>query len=281
MLSKSDGLSADNPTQLYVRTYFQNLFCLEWFNMPSFLPSFLKPAEIIKILTLRTGALKFPHDMEPECHDSMRRVAPYTMTSVERLYSLYQSVRYIVGNKIPGDIVECGVWKGGSMMLVALELQKRLDLRQLHMFDTFAGMTAPSEHDVDFQGERAGALLSRQSKQSSHVWAYSPLEEVRAAMTTTGYPSEMIQYVQGDVCQTLPESAPEQIALLRLDTDWYASTYHELQHLYDRLVPGGVLIIDDYGYWRGARQACDQFFQERGLVPLLTRIDSTGRLLIK
>jgi hypothetical protein len=96
-----------------------------------------------------------------------------------------------------------------------------------------------------------------------------------------GYPEERIHFVPGRVEETLPQNAPKDIALLRLDTDWYASTKHELQHLYPRLVPGGVLIVDDYGYWQGARQAVDEYLSENGLALLLNRIDHTARIAVK
>ena len=80
---------------------------------------------------------------------------------------------------------------------------------------------------------------------------------------------------------TIPNQAPKEIALLRLDTDWYESTLHELEHLYPRLVSGGVLIIDDYGHWRGAREAVDEYIDKHKLKLFLTRIDYTGRLCVK
>jgi hypothetical protein len=104
---------------------------------------------------------------------------------------------------------------------------------------------------------------------------------VRAAVLSVGYPEEKVHFVQGPVEETLPEHAPAEIALLRLDTDWYASTKHELVHLYPRLAPGGVLIIDDYAYWRGARQAVDEYVNENELPLLLVRIDHGARVAVK
>ena len=82
-------------------------------------------------------------------------------------------------------------------------------------------------------------------------------------------------------CPRSPAASPPSIALLRLDTDWYESTYHELVHLYPRLSVGGILIIDDYGYWQGARRAVDRYFAEQGTRVFLSRIDETGRLAVK
>jgi hypothetical protein len=85
----------------------------------------------------------------------------------------------------------------------------------------------------------------------------------------------------GKVEDTIPADIPEKIALLRLDTDWYESTKHELIHLFPRLQKGGVLIIDDYGFWKGARKAVDEYFAENNIQILLNRIDDTGRMAIK
>jgi hypothetical protein len=112
-------------------------------------------------------------------------------------------------------------------------------------------------------------------------WHYVPVEEVRAAVLSTGYPAERVHMVEGKVEDTLPGAAPERIAVLRLDTDWYASTKHEMEQLYPRLSPGGVLILDDYGHYEGARQAVDEYFAEHGGRPLLSRVDYTGRVGVK
>ena len=208
-------------------------------------------------------------------------VRPFTMTSPERVYALAQSVRYVVKNAIEGDIVECGVWRGGSMMAVAQTLMKVAAARSLHLFDTFDGMPMPSERDMDVHGRPAAVMMAAADKATSEVWAVSSLDEVRKNMTSTGYDASRINYIPGRVEDTIPRHAPEQIALLRLDTDWYESTYHEMKHLFPRLSVGGVLIIDDYGHWRGARQAVDQYLAETRVKLLLTRIDYTCRLAVK
>ena len=167
------------------------------------------------------------------------------------------------------------------MMAVALTLL-RLGVtdRDLYLYDTFTGMTAPSDEDVRRSGERAADLLAEQSR-SSDIWAIAAIEDVREAVLSVGYPEERIHFVQGPVEETLPASAPEQIALLRLDTDWYSSTKHELVHLFPRLTTGGVLILDDYGYWQGARRAVDEYLTENSLRLLLNRIDNTARIALK
>ena len=198
------------------------------------------------------------------------------------MYALYQATRYIVGARVPGAIVECGVWRGGSSMLAAMTLARCGDTsRALWLYDTYEGMSEPSEHDRDWRGISATELLKRgENNKETSVWCYSSLEEVSANMKRTSYPSERTRFVKGKVEERIPAEAPDQIALLRLDTDFYESTYHELQHLFPRLADGAVLIIDDYGHWEGARKATDQFLAEIRRPLLLQRIDYTGRMAV-
>jgi O-methyltransferase len=206
--------------------------------------------------------------------------APFTMTSSERMYALYEATRHIGKAAIPGAVVECGVWRGGSSMLAASTLLAAGDVRDLWLYDTFEGMPPPGEADFASQlGQHADELLARDDSLGEGTRAVAGLEEVRANMARVGYPDERVRYVKGKVEETIPAEAPAQIALLRLDTDWYESTRHELEHLYPRLEPGGVLIIDDYGWWEGARKAVDEFFADQPI--LLNRIDETGRIAVK
>jgi O-methyltransferase len=210
--------------------------------------------------------------------------APFTMTSIERMYALWQALRHVLDRGVGGDIVECGVWRGGSSMLAAETLVAHgVTDRDLWLFDTFEGMSDPTEHDIDaLRGVRIDSEWEQHRGQAnSEVFAYASLPEVQANMARTPYPAERVHFVQGKVEDTLPAQAPEKIALLRLDTDWYASTRHELEQLWHRLEPNGVLIIDDYGHWAGARRAVDEFFEGRADAPLLSRIDYTGRIGVK
>jgi hypothetical protein len=204
------------------------------------------------------------------------------MTSPERLVSLIQAVRYVSAAGIPGSIVECGVWRGGSMMAAALALLDASDTqRDLYLFDTFEGMSAPTAADVSIDGKTASALLEApRSTAADSPWCYATLPDVQAALSSTDYPAERVHFVRGRVEDTLPEGAPASIALLRLDTDWYESTRHELEHLYPRLAPAG-LVIDDYGHWDGCRKAVDEYFSTRNIRLLLNRVDYTGRIAIK
>jgi O-methyltransferase len=223
---------------------------------------------------------RFP-DVDRRVIDIFNKVKPYTMTSPERVFALCDAVRYVVAAGIEGAVVECGVWKGGSSMAAALMLRELgATDRDLHLFDTFEGMSEPTEHDRRTGGPAAAELLAATTKDAK-VWAYSPLGEVRANLQSTGYPVERMRFVQGKVEDTIPECAPEKIAILRLDTDWYESTRHELEHLFPRLAVGGVLIIDDYGAWEGARRAVDEFIAAHKTPILLNRIDETGRVAVK
>lgn len=232
-------------------------------------------------LAAKRRLLKVPRDMPAEFVALYEQARPFTMTSVERMYALFEAVRHVVRRGIPGDLVECGVWQGGSAMLMALTLLAEGDTRRIHLFDTFAGMTRPGE--VDRRARDGAEQISRwqQFDRGDHnAWCYAGLDEVRANMASTGYPASMLDFVAGKVEDTLPARAPEKIALLRLDTDWYQSTYHELAHLFPRLVPGGVLVLDDYGSFEGARKAVDQYFAENAIGLFLHRIDSTGRIAV-
>jgi hypothetical protein len=153
--------------------------------------------------------------------------------------------------------------------------------RHLYLFDTFEGMTPPTDRDVHiWEKKDASELLASQSTSMAPIWAAATLEDVRQGFAEVDYPDELIHYIVGKVEDTVPESAPEQIALLRLDTDWYESTKHELNHLYSRLAPGGVLVIDDYGSWQGSKDATDEFLAETGEPLMLTRV-GRGRVGIK
>lgn len=226
---------------------------------------------------------KYP-DIEKEFWNFFDLCKPYTMTSVERLYSLYKSVDYLIRNNIPGDFVECGVWKGGNPMLIATMLLKyKITNKKIFLYDTFEGMSNPTTKDVDYKGRQADILMENTHNKEAieSVWCYSSYEEVKTTMQGTGYPSENIIMVKGKVEDTIPVMIPTSICLLRLDTDWYESTYHELKYLYPLLSKNGVLIIDDYGHWAGAREAVDTYLREQNITLPLQRIDYTGRFAIK
>lgn len=221
-----------------------------------------------------------PSDFDAAAVETIKRVRAYTMTKPEKIFGLIQATRYIVRHKIPGDIVECGVWRGGSMQAVAHTLIAAGDTsRELYLFDTFEGMTEPTEHDVRKDGRSAAELMQTMDR-STNLWAEASLDDVKAGFERVQYPEAKRHYVVGPVEQTIPDALPETISILRLDTDWYESTKHELEHAYSRLSPGGVLILDDYLHWAGARRAIDEFVAALDEPLLLHRL-ADGRIGVK
>jgi len=211
----------------------------------------------------------------------LRAVQPFTMTSMDRVAAVIRAVEHVVRHGVPGDLAECGVWRGGSMMAAALTLQSLGDTgRTLYLYDTFEGMAAPTDLDRSFDGHEATALL-REAEPGTGIWCNASLEDVQKNLFSTGYPRDRLVFVKGRVEETIPARAPRVLSLLRLDTDWYESTSHELAHLYPRLSSGGALIIDDYGHWQGAKAAVDEYLARQPAPVFLHRIDYTGRIAIK
>ena len=165
-------------------------------------------------------------------------------------------------------------------MVMAIALKDAGEERDLYLYDTYEGMSEPTPLDRD-----------RLATPPLSSWRRVTGKRVTSGCTPRSTSCGTIGFhrvseaatppVQGKVEDTIPDQAPDRIALLRLDTDWYESTQHELIHLYDRLVPSGILILDDYGYWEGARRAVDEFFARLEAPPFLCRIDRSGRLAVK
>jgi len=168
-------------------------------------------------------------------------------------------------------------------MCAFLKLKQHNNLpREIFMYDTYEGVSEPTEKDKDIIGRAASKSLQERTKTEEDILrAYATLEKVKENISLTGYPADKINFVKGKVEDTIPKILPKKIALLRLDTDWYESTYHELTYLFPLLCKGGVLIIDDYGHWAGAREAADKYLKENNIHILLNRIDYTGRIAIK
>lgn len=225
----------------------------------------------------------FEIGMEEEFKNIYFKAQPYTMTPLQRMYALHKATQYVIDNNIQGDIVECGVWKGGSMMVSALTLLNRNNTdKKLYLYDTFAGMSKPTENDKPIVTKKdTMTRWNEMQDEGFNNWDYSPLEEVKKNVFSTNYPQEKISFIKGKVEDTIPQNLPEKISILRLDTDWYESTYHELVHLFPKLSIGGVLIIDDYGHWDGARRAVDQYFKENKIPMLLNRTDYSGHIGVK
>lgn len=239
------------------------------------------------------GAQWSPPDVLDEMgaweREVLAQVKPFTLTGPERIFALTEAVSYVVRRGLPGAFAECGVWRGGSVLAMILALQREgVSDRDIYLYDTFEGMTKPSDLDTSDFDTPALEQWSKAERDGKHAWPQWFNEEVfnidlvRRVLHDTGYPAERLHFVQGTVEQTIPAQVPERLALLRLDTDWYESTRHELIHLYPLLQSGGVLILDDYGHWKGCRQAVDEYFGPNGPpLPLLNRVDYSCRLAVK
>jgi O-methyltransferase len=210
--------------------------------------------------------------------DLFDRVKSYSMTSVEALFALYTGVNYVLDRHIPGDFVECGVWRGGSSLLVALILQQK-DIcdRKVILYDTFSGMPTPTEFDVDKYGRSGFEMIEAYADDIG--WCYASLEDIKSVFAKHEFEFP-VEFIEGDVMTTLHTHQPSAVSLLRLDTDWYESTALEYKILYPKLSVGGVLIIDDYGVWAGSRKATDDYFDKIDK-PLIVRVDKEVRIAIK
>lgn len=207
---------------------------------------------------------------------------PYTAITAEGIVTVIRAVEHIINSGVPGDVVECGVWRGGTAMAVCRSFKQFGDShRRLFLYDTFEGMTQPTDVDVYCDGRSATEMLadSPRSATERNTWVYAPIDMARSNILRTGISPERVEFVRGPVEHTLPTIAPERIALILLATEWYESTLHELRHLYPRLSAGGILVTADYGIWEGARRAVNEFFG--GSRPFLTRVDTAMRVAVK
>src|SRR4030095_6572172 len=181
-----------------------------------------------KFLYLSSDMWQLHPDLDVDFRKIRAAVAPNTMTTIENMYYVYKATQYIINNNIPGDFVECGVWKGGNLMLVAMTLMKMNNTeRKIYLYDTFEGMSEPTDKDIDFKKEGADSIWEKNQKSDHNEWCYSSLDEVKQNLYSTGYPKDKLIFVKGKVEDTIPGTIPDIIALLRLDTDWFESTYHD------------------------------------------------------
>ncbi len=237
---------------------------------------------IFNLLGYNIQSNHLPIDFTDDDKKIIDQVKKFTMTSPERIKCLIEGTKYVVRNNIEGAFVECGVWKGGSVM-VSMLILKSLNIlnKQFYLYDTFDGMSEPTEFDKDYSEINAKELLkNNQKNKANKIWCYSPLEDVKNNINLIQYPEKYIKYIKGKVEDTLKFEIPEKIALLRLDTDWYESTKIELETLFPKLQKGGLLIVDDYGYWKGSKKAVDEYFFDKKNV-FFHRIDETGIIILK
>jgi len=168
-------------------------------------------------------------------------------------------------------------------MLIAKTLQKfGVTDRKIWMYDTYEGMSEPGEEDKDVGAAAAHEIWEKLRIDNKSGWCVPNIDEVKENIRKTGYSFQLFHSIQGKVESTIPEKMPNDgIALLRLDTDWYESTKHELIHLYPHLVHKGVFIIDDYGHWVGAKKALDEYLINTNQSLFLNKVDYTARIAIK
>lgn len=231
-------------------------------------------------------AVRMPVELRGEEKDMVAYVREnnLTLTSYERLWATAMACKHAIERGIDGDFVECGVWRGGNSLLAAAIFKQYKSDKKIYLFDTFAGMTPPAPNDrYAAQEHSVLAQFNERQRDSHNEWCFASLDDVRNNFINAGLLSDNIIFVQGDVVQTLAseENLPKSISVLRLDTDWYESTKKELEVLYPRLNRGGVLLIDDYGYWAGSKQATDEFFEKNQNRPFLQYSDPSGRAAVK
>ena len=210
----------------------------------------------------------------------------YSMTGEKRMSHLTKVIKYIFKNKIDGDFVECGVWQGGNLILMKRLMDFYKEKRNIYGYDTFEGMTEPNEFDTDINNKKASNLMSNQNKiensGSENIWCYSGIETVEKNFKKHTDGSNL-KLIKGDVCVTLKnnKNLPHKISLLRLDTDFYDSTKIELETLFPLVEKNGIIIIDDYGHWKGQKKAVDEFISKNKLNTFLFEVDYSCRVFIK
>ena len=223
----------------------------------------------------------FPTYVEPEFIALLRKYRAKTMVPWGGLHMAFRAARYIAKSQLPGAVVECGVWRGGCSFIMAEAISQICGpAYDFYMYDTYAGMSEPAEMDASSSGSAIQFFKNARRKKNGAIdWCYASVDEVSSNALETGYPHERFKFVVGKVEDTIPKTVPEKIALLRIDTDWYESTRHELEHLFPRLVSGGVLLCDDYGFWQGSQKAVDEYIADLKETFLLTVDSGTGRAI--
>jgi O-methyltransferase len=228
-------------------------------------------------------AARHGYDDEEAIKDAVRQVRGHTMCSLERLATLWQQVRYLDRAGLEGALVECGTWRGGSVGMMALAHQAGSQpTRAIHLFDSFEGLPEPTAADgnkaIDYSSGRTSGSLQSIGR------CEGPLEDNKDLLERRiGYPSDLLRYHVGWFQDTVAKAAPSigPIAMLRLDGDWYESTKVCLDALEPLVVPGGVIVIDDYGHWEGCRRAVDEYLEAHPPPVLLHHVDYTGRYWLK
>ena len=237
----------------------------------------------LKITKLHEGSYGFPIELNSSFVDVISHVRKneLSMTSINSLQITALACEYVERNNINGDFVECGVWRGGNSLIAADIFQHYKNDRTVFMFDTFSGMTEPSENEEDLLGDDSPQEFFNNNRNGEVTnWCLSEIEEVRNSFLSYGIDQNKFRLIKGDVSDTLKDCKVENISILRLDTDWYESTKLELEVLWPKLSSGGIIIIDDYGKWSGSKKAVDEFFSSR-LRPFFVPVDGAMRIGVK
>ena len=150
---------------------------------------------------VRRPGFDTPAGVDARALATIRECEPYTLTDQALVFGLIQAVRYLVRNRIPGDIVECGVWAGGSTMAAARTLLELGDTsRHLYLFDTFAGMSPPTDRDVAPDGQTGAQLLAHSDpRKADSAWCVVSLNEVKSNVARIGYPADQVHFVEGKI----------------------------------------------------------------------------------
>jgi hypothetical protein len=205
-----------------------------------------------------------------------------TMLNESRLVNIVTTTDYLVNNNIRGVFVECGVWKGGSVALMAYSLKKLSQLRDIHLFDCFDDICEPN---AEVDGEKAvreaggasfakGNLTPVKGIYNNKGGSGNEIKVKSLLVENIGYDSNHVIIHKGWFQDTIPnDESINEIALLRLDGDWYESTKVCLENLYDKVVPGGAIIVDDYGCYEGCKKAVDEFLEMENISPFLIKVD--------
>lgn len=190
-------------------------------------------------------------------------VQPYTLVGPERIQNLFRLSLRIERERVPGDVIECGVCNGGTAAILARSATHSRLKRTVWLLDSFQGM--PETTPLD--GEAAKAHVGKEVGDPAKV--QEVLRRVSADLNR-------VRIVPGWFQDTFPSVLASQVALLNIDADWYESVALCLETFYDRVVPGGFISFDDYGHWPGCRAAVDEFFQRRTLSYKLQQVDYTA-----
>jgi len=226
----------------------------------------------------------FPVELDQNCKKIFNLIyKKYSMVSEQRIFNTFLALNYVKKYKIQGDFVETGVWKGGNPMLAQMFFKKNKIKKNVFLFDTFSGMTKPLSIDSRPNKEKAIVRYKQLLVNNKSTWVNISLEQVKKNFKKNKILDQNVFFIKGKIEETgkkLP-SKLKKISILRIDTDFYESVYASLKYLFPLLVKNGVLIIDDYGYWKGAKKAVDDYFKEKNIKMFLNYIDHVGRCGIK